>query len=99
MGALVMTHADDNGLRLPPLVAPKQVVIVPITRDDPAKVEAAAEDLAEELRGLGTLGAPLRVSVDTRERKPPRSAGSGSGRARRSWSSSASATSIPVSSP
>ena len=70
MGALVMTHADDNGLRLPPRVAPKQVVIVPITRDDPAKVEAAAEDLAEELRGLGTLGAPLRVNVDTRERKP-----------------------------
>ncbi len=70
MGALVMTHADDNGLRLPPRVAPKQVVIVPITRDDPAKVEAAADELAEELRGFSALGAPLRVSVDIRDRKP-----------------------------
>ena len=70
MGALVMTHADDNGLRLPPRVAPQQVQIVPITRDDPAKVNDAAEELAAELRKLGALGAPLRVSVDLRDRKP-----------------------------
>ena len=49
MGALVMTHADDNGLRLPPRVAPQQVVIVPITRDDPEPVLAAARELAAEL--------------------------------------------------
>ncbi|CAN5435794.1 proline--tRNA ligase [soil metagenome] len=70
MGALVMTHADDNGLRLPPRIAPQQVVIVPITRDHPAKVTDAAESLAGELRGLTALGSPLRVSVDTRDRKP-----------------------------
>ena len=70
MGALVMTHADDNGLRLPPRIAPKQVQIVPITRDDPAKVNDAAEELATELRKLSALGAPLRVNVDLRDRKP-----------------------------
>lgn len=70
MGALVMTHADDNGLRLPPRIAPQQVMIVPITRDDPAAVEQAAEELAAELRGLEAQGAPLRVKVDTRDRKP-----------------------------
>jgi len=70
MGALVMTHADDNGLRLPPRIAPKQVQIVPITRDDPDKVNDAAEELAAELRGMTALGAPLRVSVDLRDRKP-----------------------------
>jgi len=70
MGALVMTHADDNGLRLPPRIAPRQVVIVPITREDSAKVNDAAEELATELRSLTALGAPLRVSVDMRDRKP-----------------------------
>ena len=34
MGALIMTHSDDNGLVLPPKVAPTQIVIVPILRKD-----------------------------------------------------------------
>jgi prolyl-tRNA synthetase len=70
MGALVMTHADDNGLRLPPRVAPQQAVIVPITRDDPAPVLEAADAIAAELAAAAVLGAPLRASVDRRERKP-----------------------------
>ncbi len=70
MGALVMTHADDDGLRLPPRVAPQQVVIVPITRDDPEPVLAAARELAAELGKKKWQKAPLRVHVDERERKP-----------------------------
>src|SRR6185295_10025597 len=51
VGAVVMAHGDDRGLRLPPRVAPRQVVIVPITReDDRARVLEAAEALAAELR-------------------------------------------------
>jgi prolyl-tRNA synthetase len=70
MGALVMTHGDDNGLRVPPRVAPRQVRIVPITRDDPTAVLEAAGELAEEIGGQSWEGEPVRAEVDTRERKP-----------------------------
>ena len=70
IGAVVMTHADDNGLRMPPRVAPRQVQIVPITRDDPAPVLEAAETLRDEIAGQSSFEAPVRVGVDTRDRKP-----------------------------
>jgi prolyl-tRNA synthetase len=70
MGALVMTHGDDNGLRVPPRVAPRQVRIVPITRDDPTAVLAAASELAEEIGAQSWEGERVRVEVDARERKP-----------------------------
>jgi prolyl-tRNA synthetase len=66
----VMTHADDNGLRVPPRVAPKQVQIVPITRDDPAPVLEAAAALAAELGEQGWMDVPIRAAVDSRDRKP-----------------------------
>ena len=57
-----MAHGDDRGLRLPPRVAPQQVVIVPILReDDRADVLQAAAALADELRAAG-----VRVRVDDR---------------------------------
>jgi prolyl-tRNA synthetase len=63
VGGIVMTHGDDRGLRLPPRVAPHQVVVVPIVReDDRAEVLEAAADIAEALRSLG-----VRVRVDDRE--------------------------------
>ncbi len=70
MGAVVMTHADDNGLRVPPRVAPQQVQIVPITRDDPTAVLEAARELQAEIEGQSWMDAPVRVNVDARERKP-----------------------------
>jgi prolyl-tRNA synthetase len=70
MGALVMCHGDDNGLRVPPRVAPKQVVIVPIARDDPAQVFEAADALAAELDALEAFGVPVRATVDKHDRKP-----------------------------
>jgi prolyl-tRNA synthetase len=70
MGAVVMTHADDNGLRVPPRVAPNQVEIVPITRDDPAPVMEAADALRAEIADQEWSGAPVRVNLDSRERKP-----------------------------
>jgi prolyl-tRNA synthetase len=70
MGAVVMTHGDDNGLRMPPRIAPQQIVIVPIARDDPEQVLSSARELAEELELLTVLGQPLRVNVDERDRKP-----------------------------
>src|SRR5919205_2248236 len=51
VGGVVMTHGDDRGLRLPPRVAPQQVVVVPIVRDeDRADVLSAAVAVADELR-------------------------------------------------
>ena len=67
VGGLVMAHGDDRGLRLPPRVAPQQVVIVPILRDDDrtAVLEAAAA-VAGELRAAG-----VRVRVDDRAEYRP----------------------------
>src|SRR3954467_6658447 len=70
MGAVVMTHSDDNGLRVPPRVAPTQVQIVPITRDDPAPVLEAAAQLQSDLAAQSWMGAPVRAAVDSRDRKP-----------------------------
>ena len=51
IGGVIMTHGDDDGLRLPPAIAPRQVVIVPILRDKPedAEVLAYGEALAKAL--------------------------------------------------
>jgi prolyl-tRNA synthetase len=68
MGALVMTHSDDNGLVLPPNLAPDQVVIVPIYRNDEQfeAVSEVAESLMKELRASG-----LRVKFDNRDTHKP----------------------------
>ena len=68
MGALIMTHSDDNGLVLPPHLAPIQVVIVPIYKGDD---ELAAFDeklgaLADRLRKMG-----IRVKYDNADNKRP----------------------------
>jgi prolyl-tRNA synthetase len=67
VGGLVMAHGDDRGLRLPPRVAPQQVVIVPIFReDDRVDVLEAAAAVANELRAAG-----VRVRVDDRPEHRP----------------------------
>jgi prolyl-tRNA synthetase len=67
VGGIVMTHGDDRGLRLPPRLAPHQVVIVPIAReDDRAGVLGAAAAAADELRATG-----VRVRVDDRPEHRP----------------------------
>src|SRR5919197_832875 len=67
VGGVVMAHGDDRGLRLPPRVAPRQVVIVPIFReDDRADVLQAAAAVDDELRAAG-----VRVRVDDRPEYRP----------------------------
>jgi prolyl-tRNA synthetase len=55
MGALIMAHSDDNGLVLPPKLAPVQVVIVPIykSEEDLAKISEKANPVFEELKAKG----------------------------------------------
>jgi prolyl-tRNA synthetase len=72
LGALIMSHSDDVGLRLPPTVAPRQVVIVPIPRgDDGPAVLEEAEALAREIGDLSFEGTEVRVMADLRDREPP----------------------------
>ncbi len=59
IGALIMAHGDDAGLRLPPALAPQQVVVLVVRADE--GVERAASSLAGELRRQG-----VRVRVDDR---------------------------------
>jgi len=65
IGGLIMTHSDDDGLVLPPKLAPIQVVIVPIPKPDPALTEKA-EAIADALKSLG-----ISVKIDTDESKRP----------------------------
>jgi prolyl-tRNA synthetase len=68
MGALVMTHSDDNGLVLPPNVAPIQVVIVPIFRTDEEfdSISEVANDLVTQFKKLN-----ISVKFDNRTTQKP----------------------------
>ena len=68
MGALIMAHSDDNGLVLPPKLAPIQVVIVPIFRkpEELAKIKEAASGLISKLRDKG-----IEVKFDDNDNKKP----------------------------
>jgi len=66
MGAMFMTHSDDQGLVLPPALAPEQVVIVPIwDEENKAEVVGYAEAVAED------IGDTARVELDDRENRNP----------------------------
>uniref|UniRef100_A0A7S0RZ60 proline--tRNA ligase n=1 Tax=Chlamydomonas leiostraca TaxID=1034604 RepID=A0A7S0RZ60_9CHLO len=68
IGGIIMTHGDDKGLRLPPRIAPVQVVIVPIVKkegDRPAVMDAVAALEA------AAKGAGIRVKVDADSRQTP----------------------------
>jgi prolyl-tRNA synthetase len=61
LGGLIMAHGDDNGLVLPPLVAPQQVVIVPILRKGADDVMPAAQALAQELAPVSRVHLDARI--------------------------------------
>ena len=69
IGGVIMTHGDDDGLRTPPTLAPKQIVLIPILRDKPedADVLAYCHALAAELRAQTAFGQPVRAHVDTKQ--------------------------------
>lgn len=68
IGGIIMTHGDDAGLRLPPRIAPVQVVIVPIWKKDDEKngVLAAASSVEKALKTVG-----IRVKLDDSEQRTP----------------------------
>jgi prolyl-tRNA synthetase len=69
VGGLIMTHADDDGLVLPPRLAPAHIVILPVFRGDDtrAKVMDYIGLLVKELRDQRYEGQPIEVEVDTRD--------------------------------
>ncbi len=67
LGAVIMVHGDDQGLRLPPRIAPIQVAIVPIYRND-AEKSVVMETAARVFKTLKDAG--LRVKLDDREETP-----------------------------
>jgi prolyl-tRNA synthetase len=64
IGAIIMCHGDDNGLSLPPYVAPIQVVIIPIKSDNPNVINISNE-IYEKLNSKG-----IRVKLDLSNRTP-----------------------------
>lgn len=71
IGGLIMTHGDDDGLRLPPELAPQQIVIVPMLRgkpEDGALLEYC-DAIAKELKGKVCLSETIRAQVDTKSQK------------------------------
>ena len=69
VGAMIMTHSDDDGLRLPPLLAPSQIAILPILHKEETRgaVLEYCEALAKELRSVRYHDEYLRVELDKRD--------------------------------
>ncbi len=69
VGTLIMAHGDDDGVIIPPRVAPTQVVILPIVPKEEVREEvwSAADALAHALQNEMYCGQPVRVEVDKRE--------------------------------
>ncbi len=66
IGGVIMTHGDDDGLRVPPLIAPYQVVIIPMLRDKPEDEEVLnfCTALMKQIAGLRAFDENVRVKLD-----------------------------------
>lgn len=69
IGGLIMTHSDDDGLVLPPRLAPLHVVILPVIRSDAEKAQVLeyCENLKREISAVTYDGEPVRVELDARD--------------------------------
>ncbi len=68
IGGMIMTHADDDGMMMPPRVAPHQVIVIPIVREgqDATALNAYVDDLKAQLKGNN-----IRVRIDDRDMRTP----------------------------
>lgn len=71
IGSMIMCHGDDDGIRLPPRIAPKQIVIIPIVPKPELEesVFAYADQLAEQIKKIVYHGQPISVFVDKRDKR------------------------------
>lgn len=70
IGGVIMCHADDDGMVVPPRIAPYQIVIVPIFKkpEDKEKVSAYIDNLQKQLKNQTSFGEKIRVKVDMRDK-------------------------------
>jgi len=73
IGALIMAHSDDKGFLCPPRLAPVQVAVLPLGKDDATRglTYPVADRIADSLRAIAWNGVPIRVKVDKREKESP----------------------------
>lgn len=71
IGSLVMMHSDDDGLILPPKIAPLHVVIMPLIKSDSDKesIMQYCQDLVKELHGLQYFNQPIQVEIDASDKR------------------------------
>lgn len=71
IGGVIMSHADDEGMVVPPVIAPQQVIIIPLYKDESKReaVAAYAEKLRSELVQKTAFGEKVRVRLDNRSKE------------------------------
>jgi len=69
VGGLIMTHSDDDGLVLPPRIAPAHIVILPVLHKEETRAQVLeyCEKLKREIEATQYAGVPVRVELDTRD--------------------------------
>ena len=69
IGALIMAHSDDNGLVLPPRIAPEHIVFIPIykTEEEQEQVTSYIQNIVNEMKQLRYHDERLRIEIDTRD--------------------------------
>ncbi len=71
IGGVIMTHADDEGMVVPPMIAPYQVIFVPVIKkqEDEEKVMAYINNIVKEIKKSNPFGEKIRVKVDKRNKQ------------------------------
>lgn len=69
IGGLIMTHSDDDGLVLPPKIAPIHVVIIPVIHDDATEeaILAYCQTVQKQIKAINFCNAPINVKIDTKK--------------------------------
>lgn len=72
IGAMIMAHSDDNGLVLPPKIAPTQIIIIPLIHKKETEQEILnyCHTIKDKLSKLNYNGTPIRVDIDNRDKTP-----------------------------
>lgn len=71
IGSMIMCHGDDDGIRLPPRIAQRHIIIIPVVPkpEQESQVYGYADQLAAQLKQLSFYGRPLQVFVDKRDKR------------------------------
>lgn len=70
IGGVIMSHADDEGMVVPPRIAPYQIIFIPLIKknDDAAKIMAYIENIQAHLKNKTAFGERLRTKIDSRDK-------------------------------